>query len=115
MSDNEQGASAHPQIGKEILVRQREQLIREIKELDADIILHFGKKGATFNKDGWFSDWPDSFNNGGTWYKTWGKAGDRTSPATINPAININLYSLPYLIGMVFRKIGSFFGGSKRR
>jgi hypothetical protein len=65
-----------PEISKELIIKKRDELLKELGQIDGEVMLHFGKKSGDAERMPWFSDWHDSFNNGSTWYDSWGKAGD---------------------------------------
>jgi hypothetical protein len=90
-----------PEVSREFIVSKRDELLNEIGQIDSNVIMQFGQRGATVGKLGWFSDWPDSFNNHGTWYKTWGKAGDMV----VDPPYDAGQFSLGYAIKMLFARI----------
>lgn len=74
------------QLGK-LLAEQRKDLAAKIAAIPEDVLVEFGSANiddlGRHAAEGHFSDWPDTFTNNGTWYKTWGKAGgDIAAPVT---------------------------------
>ena len=75
---SKKSSAASKQLG-EVLVEQRKTLSEKLSSIPTEMLLEFGsaKIGSIVElpREGFFSDWPDSFSNNGTWYKTWGKGG----------------------------------------
>lgn len=108
--DDDNRRSKIPEISGEFFVARRNELLKEIGDIDAEVIMQFGTQVATRVPNNWFSDWPDTFNNGGTWYKTWGKGGEKV----FDPPIDVDRLSFGYTISIFFRKVKSLiFGKSK--
>jgi hypothetical protein len=64
-------------LGK-ILSKYRELLNEEISKIDPNIIVELAvgpHLGDDTDPTKFFSDWPDTWNDGGRWVKTWGKGG----------------------------------------
>lgn len=78
----------------DILAEQRKSLADKIGAIPEEVLVEFGSANIADlggrMSSGHFSDWPDTFTNNGTWYKTWGKAGgDIAAPVSrdqIRPA-----------------------------
>jgi hypothetical protein len=65
------------QIGK-IISKYRALLNEEIAKIDPDVIVELAVGPDIDSKAdpaAFFSDWPDTWNDGGRWVKTWGKGG----------------------------------------
>lgn len=62
----------------EVVGKHRAALNAELREISPNIVVELAGVPSTRITDPgrFFSDWPDSFNNDGGWYKTWGKGGD---------------------------------------
>ncbi|MCR4376567.1 MAG: hypothetical protein NUV50_00545 [Rhodospirillales bacterium] len=59
---------------------KRKALASKIGAIPDEMLLEFGSAripgAGPLQHGGHFSDWHDSFSNEGTWWKSWGKAGD---------------------------------------
>ena len=85
----------------DILAEQRKTLADKVGAIPEEVLVEFGSANigdlGRHAPEGHFSDWPDTFTNNGTWYKTWGKAGgdiaapvsrDQIRPADVVGAIS---------------------------
>jgi hypothetical protein len=56
------------------VVELKKDFTSKLKEIDPNLIPQLRIIHA-IDKTGHFSDWPDNWNDGDRWVKTWGKAG----------------------------------------
>lgn len=63
-----------------IVAKHRDALNAEIKKIAPGLILEVAVApdlSKVHDPAAFFSDWPDTWNDGARWVKTWGKGGDR--------------------------------------
>lgn len=63
-----------------LIPKHRDALNAEIKRINPDLVLELAVGPAierAIDPSAFFSDWPDTWNDGDRWVKTWGKGGDR--------------------------------------
>jgi hypothetical protein len=62
-----------------IVAKHRAALNEELKRIDPALVMELAVGPAieqVADIAAFFSDWPDTWNDGGRWVKTWGKGGD---------------------------------------
>ena len=62
-----------------IVAKHRAALNQELKRIDPALVMELAVGPALdqlADPGAFFSDWPDTWNDGGRWVKTWGKGGD---------------------------------------
>ena len=77
-STNEASIDKQLQVG-EVVARHRAALNEELKRIDPTLIMELAVGPAIdrlADLPATFSDWPDTWNDGGRWVKSWGKGGD---------------------------------------